>query len=382
VFVLAALLAFLSPLGLAPLVGVAGLLCLAAPRAPLSRPGAVSLGALVLWAGASLVWSPARPWLKTSSLVSAIEHVTLLGLVVLALLSIPAVRAALKLEPARARLPAAALRWSMLGLAVVLVAEASEGGRLYAALARVQQPDLTADLVRIYTARGGYGLAVLAWPWLCTLHGRARRFAPAPFLAVAAVSLLLHEAAPLMGLLAGASAFVLALAAGRRSLPLIGAVHAAYWLGAPWAVRLAERFVDFDRLTGAIKTSWSIRLGIWRFAADRVAEHPWRGWGMDATRTFGEAIPLHTHDGAIQLWLDLGLPGALLVTALWLGLLRRAAAHEDRGRRAAAVAGMSAWLAIGAVSFGLWQPWWLALGVLAALGWILAAKADQRSGGA
>jgi O-antigen ligase len=387
VFVLAALLAYLSPLGLAPLAGLAGLACLRARRAPPSRASVAAFGALFLWAGASMFWSPARPWLHARSPVSAIEHVTLLVLALLAFLSSLALRAAPRLEPPEARRPAAALRWSVLGLAVLLAVESAEGGRLYAALARLQQPDMTEDLVRIYTARGGYVLAVLMWPWLCALPGRARWWAPTPFLAVAAVSLRLHEAAPLMALLAGAAAFGVVLAAGRWSLALLGAVHAAYWLGAPWVVRLAERFVDFDRLTGAIKASWSVRLGVWRFAADRIAEHPWRGWGMDAARSFGEAIPLHTHNGALQLWLELGLPGAVLVTALWLGLLRRASSHENRFQRAAAAAGMSAWLAIGAVSFGLWQPWWLAVGALAALGWIVAAKADplktpQRSGGA
>ena len=379
---LAALLAYLSPLGLAPLAGVAGLLCLTAPRAPLSRPAVVGLGALFLWACASILWSPARPWLKARSLVSAIEHLVLLELGLLAILSTLAVRAAPKLEPSDARFAAAALRWSILGLAVVLAVESVEGGKLYEILGRLRQPDLTADLVRIYTARGGYGLAVLMWPWLCALPGRTRWLAPAPFLAVAAVSLRLHEAAPLMGAIVGAAAFVLVFAAGRWGPTLLGAVQAAYWLGAPWAVRLAERFVDFDRLGGAIKASWSIRLGIWRFAADRVAEHPWRGWGMDAARSFGEPIPLHPHDAAIQLWLELGLPGACLVTALWLSLLGRVASHEDRLRKAGAAAGMTAWLAIGAVSFGLWQPWWLSVGVLGALAWIVAARAGQRSGGA
>jgi hypothetical protein len=42
---------------------------------------------------------------------------------------------------------------------------------------------------------------------------------------------------------------------------------------------------------------------------------------------------------------------------------------------------MTAYLAIGAVSFGLWQPWWLAVGVLAVLGAIIGARA-YRSGGA
>jgi O-antigen ligase len=298
----------------------------------------------------------------------------LLELALFALLAILAVRAALRLDQSQARLPSAALRWSVLGLAVVIAIESADGGRGYGALARLVQPDETKDLVRIYAARGGYVLAVLMWPWLCVLPGRFRWLAPAPFLAVASVSLLLHQAAPLAALAVGSAAFVLALAAGRWGLVVIGAAHAAYWLGAPWGMRLAERFMNFSSLSATIKPSWSVRLGVWRFAADRVAEHPFRGWGMDASRAFGDAIPLHPHDGALQVWLELGLPGALVVTALWLGVLRRVASRPDRLQQAAGAAAMTAYLTIGAVSFGLWQPWWLGVGVLTALGAIVADR--------
>src|SRR5215469_7994096 len=58
--VAAPLCLFLGARGFAPVVGIAGLLCL-----PLARPtradgrGAVVLAALVLWAAISLAWSPA-----------------------------------------------------------------------------------------------------------------------------------------------------------------------------------------------------------------------------------------------------------------------------------------------------------------------------------
>jgi O-antigen ligase len=324
-----------------------------------------------------MLWSPARPWLKASSPVATVEHVVLLELSLLAVLACLAASGPLRLAPAQGRLAAVALLWSILALSAVLTAESLEGGRVYGALARLLQPDESADLVRIYTARGGYVLAVLMWPWLRVLSGRDRWLAPAPFLAVTAVSLLLPEAAPLAAVIAGSAAFVIAYFGGRRGASIVGALHAAFWLGAPWAVQLAKRVLDIDRLSATLKPSWAVRLDIWRFAADRIAEHPWRGWGMDASRAF-EALPLHPHDSGLQVWLELVLPGAALVTALWLGLLRCSASRPDRIGRAAAAAGMSAYLTIGAVSFGLWQPWWLAVGVLAVLGWIVA----RQSGGA
>jgi O-antigen ligase len=381
VFVLTGLLAYLSPLGLAPLVGVAGLASLWAPRGPPSRVGVIGLGALFLWAGASLAWSPARPWEQANGLVSAVEHLSLLELGAFAVLAALAVGAARRLEPSEARLPNAAFRWSVFTLALVLTVDSVARGAIYGSLARLLKPGEDADLVRIYAARGGYVLAVLVWPWLGALSGRARWLALSPFAAVAAVSLLLHEAAPLAALLAGSAAFALVALAGTKGLSILGGVHAAYWLGAPWVVQLTLGAMNLDRLTRTLKNSWSVRLGVWRFAANRAAEHPWRGWGIDASRAFGDAIPLHPHDSALQVWLELGLPGALLITALWLGLLRRAACLSGRAGPAGATAAMTAYLTIGSVSFGVWQPWWLAVGVLAVIGSIIAARA-QRSGGA
>jgi O-antigen ligase len=151
------------------------------------------------------------------------------------------------------------------------------------------------------------------------------------------------------------------------------------------------------------------RLLIWDFVGDRIAERPWFGWGMEASRNipghrdaaapevrerFGltgphaeswapraELLPLHPHNGPLQLRLELGLPGVLLAAALaWL--LGLAAA------RSAAPPVATAMLAAGSVtamlSFGAWQEWWvgaelLALAAAAALSTTSAAGAARRA---
>ena len=103
-------------------------------------------------------------------------------------------------------------------------------------------------------------------------------------------------------------------------------------------------------------------------ATDRILERPLFGWGLDSSRAFPNAIPLHTHDAAMQLWLELGLPGAALTAAFFVWLIGRIDRLEanDRPAAAAAAASLSAYLVVGALSFGAWQEWWLALGALAA----------------
>jgi len=122
----------------------------------------------------------------------------------------------------------------------------------------------------------------------------------------------------------------------------------------------------------SLPLSWSERMGYWTYATARIAEHPLRGWGLDASRTFGPAIGLHPHDGALQVWLELGVLGAGLMALAWAVGFRRLA-RDRRSLVTAATAGSAAvYLFFGAVSFGVWQEWWLALGalvcVIAALG--------------
>jgi hypothetical protein len=133
------------------------------------------------------------------------------------------------------------------------------------------------------------------------------------------------------------------------------------------------------------------RLLIWDFVGERIAERPLLGWGMEASRAipghagtaspaalerFGltgpgaaewlpvaQLLPLHPHNGPLQLRLELGLPGALLA-ALLAGLLGLACARAARPAVASAV------LAAGAItamlSFGAWQEWWVGAELLAA----------------
>src|SRR5262249_1513342 len=93
------------------------------------------------------------------------------------------------------------------------------------------------------------------------------------------------------------------------------------------------------------------RRAIWAFAAARIAERPWLGWGLDSSRDIPgghaayspgtEMLPLHPHDAAIQLWLELGVPGMLLGAAFVAALMRRLArlaAGGPESRRTVAAA--------------------------------------------
>jgi O-antigen ligase len=203
----------------------------------------------------------------------------------------------------------------------------------------------------------------------------------------AAVLLLLPGETPKIAVLAAAAAGGAAWLAPRSAPRLLGALLAAAVLLMPFALGpVLARGVPADGLA----LSAAHRLLIWDFAAARVAERPLLGWGMEGSRAVpgrdarpspealgrfrlsgpaagylpgAELLPLHPHNGALQIWLELGALGALVV-AMFAFLLGRAAARAARPEVATAT------LAAGAVtamlSFGAWQEWWVGAELMAA----------------
>ncbi|HWL83610.1 MAG TPA: O-antigen ligase family protein [Roseomonas sp.] len=177
-----------------------------------------------------------------------------------------------------------------------------------------------------------------------------------------------------------------------RAVPaILGAAMALTVMATPlalpaalaWATPMVER----------LPPSAIHRLVIWDFGLEAAARKPLQGWGMEAARALPggrdhpeperlarlgvhspelqvwfaaphlELLPLHPHNGPLQIRLELGWVGSLLAAAALL-LLGLAA-----GRLAAAVAACgvlaSAFVTFLA-SFGVWQSWWLCSMALAA----------------
>ncbi|TDG27061.1 hypothetical protein E2C05_24260 [Paracraurococcus ruber] len=203
----------------------------------------------------------------------------------------------------------------------------------------------------------------------------------------AAVLLALPGESARIAVLAGALAGGAALLAPRLVPRLLGAGLAAAILLMPLLLGpVLARGVPAD----GIPPSAAHRLMIWDFVIGRVAEKPLLGWGMEASRSVpghrdraspellarfnladparaawiptAEMLPLHPHNGALQLWLELGLPGALL-GGLLAWLLGWAAARS--ARPAVATAMLAAGSVTAMLSFGAWQEWWVGAELMA-----------------
>jgi O-antigen ligase len=141
-------------------------------------------------------------------------------------------------------------------------------------------------------------------------------------------------------------------------------------VAAPLTFARLERLPGLGETADSFKISAGHRLLIWSFAGDRIAERPVTGWGLDSSRAIpgadepirpGETwMPLHPHNAALQVWLELGAPGAALF-ALLAAIVWGAFARVEWPPLFAAAAGASLTIAfIGCfATYGIWQEWWL-----------------------
>jgi O-antigen ligase len=348
----------LASRGAAPLAAVAGLcaLGLTAPRGAVAwrrvRGLALLFAALVLWGLLSSLWA-IEP---TRSLLIAMR---LAGLFAAGLALIAASDAIV--------VPERLLAWFITGLVIGLaltVVQFWSNGALTAPLSRrmFDEPALN-------HAEDGFVLLLLP---LCAMLVLGRRYRLAGFLAaitLAVISLLVGDTAQIafaLGIIAA-----LALYRCRAWLARGGAIASVVLiLGAPVIFPPLANIEPVRRSAQEVKFSAWHRLEIWSFVGSRIAEKPLFGWGLDSSRAIpgGTALtpdghqwlPLHPHNAPLQLWLELGVPGAALFAAfaarLWLAL---GSVPWPRLYAAAAGGSLVTALIIGLGSYGVWQEWWI-----------------------
>ena len=359
-------LAVIAPMGETPLfaaVALVSVLLLArdsGARDVARAPLAPLFGILLLWALASAQWA-----------VTPSDSISLwFGITPLFVGSLVLVATARRIGPTEQRvLEACLVAGLVLGGVLLAVELASDAmlGRL------VKLARHGTDELRTATLNRALSLVVLfAWPAAAALSRRGWRGAAFAVLGVAlgltvAGNSLSARIACAAGLLCAA---VVALG-GRRAVAILAVLFIAGIALAPVLPRTALAPARLENLLAVVRYSAFHRLEIWEFAAHKIAERPIAGWGLDSARSIpggrtplaggGTRLALHPHNAPLQLWLELGLPGAAALVALLVIVFRAAYRHADDRFSQAAMVGMTASaILIASLSFGIWQNWWLA----------------------
>lgn len=363
------LLGWAGALGFAPAVALAGLLTLPSLRVrEADRTLLLALFTGLLWACASLFWSPWR--------ASDLEKQTGLKLVLMLALYGSAVSAARGVPPLRLQ---GVLRVMVAGtavLALILLAECFTGAAGYKVLLSAIGQTVRPDYAIKNVAQGLYVLVLFTPPVLAATRGRLRWGLAA--LLSAGVIIPAHVFgydAPILALGLCLLAAGLAVAAPSLGPKILAGVAGGGVLLTPLIFKGAFASGLDVRLSSLLSESWRLRIGYWDKAVDWIWARPLNGWGLDASRAFGPGIQLHPHNAALQIWLELGLIGAVAAAIVWTAVFIGLARPRASSAAAAGCATAVAYLTFGAVSFGVWQEWWLGLGALSALACILVLRA-------
>ena len=127
----------------------------------------------------------------------------------------------------------------------------------------------------------------------------------------------------------------------------------------------------------SIGSSTIHRLLIWEYVAKEILGKPLLGHGLGTSRLIGQniilkvpstnekikgAIPLHPHNNFIEIWLELGLFGIIIISLIWIKIIKLG----KRIRENSYVLGTGVCSSIVTIfvicnlSFGAFQAWWMA----------------------
>lgn len=364
-------LAVVFPLGIAALGGAAAVFLVALalkggkPRTIPAKPLVPLLALAVVWAAVSALWSlePARSlYLAGRLLAIAVGSVLMIG------------AAARLASEDRARVEHALVTGAFAALvlfAIEVIANAPAVGFSFDPSRwrfALNAPHRTANV-----------LTLIVWPLvLATWSRRGSVWAWVAFAAAVVMLFVLESSAPILAAAIALAIFLLAWWVPRITALVLAVLTVAMLAVTPVMNNVAPALSRILTEASYMDPSAFHRLEIWGHVADRLSERPVRGWGLDATRLLGsdgavvavpsgqagqtisaDRLPLHPHNAYLQVWLELGLPGALLLTALvLLGIERSVRLARSREGRAACLATLGAGLVVGQLSFGVWQGWW------------------------
>ncbi|MSP68077.1 MAG: O-antigen ligase family protein [Alphaproteobacteria bacterium] len=342
---------------------------------------------LALVAAASVVWSidPAVSAAAAARLLAGIAGGVLLA------------REVQQLSPAERRPFAVGLVAGCVVLLVVLALEAQSDAAIHRAIQNWTGSQSIAGVSAIN--RQASVVALLAWPAALALWQGGYRSGALGLLAMTAMVLFqLASGAAVAGFIGGLVVAPVVWLLPRVVPWLLAAVIAGGALATPV---LPLTLLAPETLVPRVHPTYAPaihRLYIWRFVAEQVWERPLLGYGIESSRRFPGAsrhvldvypeapgivrtegvlpiLPLHPHNAALQVWLELGLGGALAFAAL-VALVLSSAARRDRPPAVAAgLAGATiTGIAIALFAYGIWQGWWIAALFLTAA-WMIGAAA-------
>jgi exopolysaccharide production protein ExoQ len=369
--------AVVAPLGLAPGILAAGLAAIIVARrdrpwAAIDRMVYVFPLALLVWGLVSALWA-----IEPSQTIRTTLRLAPMVIVGGAMLGVVAGN-----RPGLDRFPLFLAIGLCLALVVLAVdywtGSARLSSALYAALKGRHALGVKSGFNRSATV-----VALVMWPAAIAVWRRYGRWPALGLIAVSALVLLTGDSlASRLSVIIGAVVYGAFLVMPAKAARLACLVVTVVVLALPMGLAAVPPPAYTMQEWRWLPLSAHHRLTIWMFVAERIREKPLLGWGLDSSRSIPGAedeitverrdgdvvvaklietrLPLHPHNAALQIWLELGAVGIAVTLAFLWWLFVRIARMPDGPARAAAAATLTSAIIVSMVSYGFWQYWWQA----------------------
>jgi len=229
-------------------------------------------------------------------------------------------------------------------------------------------------------------LSFLVWPALYTLWSNKNKHLIAPLMISVSFAILTSTSqSAMVALVLGCISLLISIKQPKVLLYGIGGTTIFGIFASPWLAQALfqlrpEIFINW---TGA---SAAQRMELWDFVARKALEKPWLGWGIEATRHikdfdsakifYSTTNIIHPHNFALQLWIELGLIGAIS-GALFIFLCTKNLLQRPVKQLPFITACFTALIAVNLVGYGVWQGWFLGSQFITAFVFITLTKQDE-----
>lgn len=322
--------------------------------------------AVLVWATAAVFWAPHNAW---SAWAKAIVLVVLTVMLVVGLEALPS-------ERLRRFAPWVAAAAG--GLFFLLMVERATGGFFI----HIERSTSASDT--LYNVLSG-GLTLLCCLAFCAAYFLWQKFSrrgmAIGFVAGCFVLSLFYrmDAAP-VALGVGAVGFLLIRRLGRPMFAFLGIWLVVITLAWGSVASLAWNMNAPVWLDDHGLRNWASRILIWHGVAQLIADNSIVGYGFDSSRIVGQGRVsfLHPHNGVLQVWLELGMVGVLLMYASAARAARVLVQNaRDTTVMAVAAATVVTFSVFWSLSFGIWQGWYLAVAGITVAALVLLYKTSQ-----
>ena len=230
-------------------------------------------------------------------------------------------------------------------------------------------------------------LAVLAMPGcLLIWRGIGAPVAIGVLLVTATIIFLSHSLAAIAGFISSFLLTISVLCAGKKIIRFITLGIMFFVLALPTIGFLNNTPFTYMRdqlssLNVNLPLSSIHRTYIYDFVIQNISDKPILGWGIGVSRSLPgsqeqitelkrELLPLHPHNSILEIWVELGLVGALALAILIHFIMKRIVRIVKEQTATAVLFGAtSAYIVIGLTSYSIWSSWWIATAILSAGIW-------------